>query len=494
MYFGKMMKKLNILFICINSICIPSIRTTQPILTVVIVVDQFAYHYLSKIKPYLRGGLKTMMDKGIVYQNAYFPHGSLATATGHAGLSTGTYARDHGFIANRWFNKDGTELKADDDDNPQSQVFLTDPTKFVGKSAHMLMTDTISDQFVLSAPKQLRPCYSISLKSRAAVATAGKLGLPIWFEQDEARFTSSKAYFPALPSWIDDFNKKTQYQLSKPLFWQSVYPPDSVAYQMVLPDSYQFVEKDVPRINQPIIAKLKQEGKRFHAGLVDAFVTTPAANALLFDLALKCIDHEAPAENKQMLLWLCLSSLDKIGHFLGPDSFEIIDMLYHFDHQLNIFLKKIEKKFGQDKVLFAITADHGATPIPELMQKKGYPAKRIYSKNITQDLNKLLEKNYGLKQFIIGYHHPYFYFDQKQDQLLSPEKRCALEEDLKQYLQKQPGKTLKDDVDGLLIPNKKARVLASCKVYTLSSITCGNSRDGWYTISGTCVLYSYGAQ
>jgi len=412
----------------------------SPRLTVVIVIDQFAYQYLRFIQPYLHYGLKQLLDGGIEYTNAYFPHGTTTTATGHAGLNTGTYAQDHGFIGNRWINNQNKEIKCDDDNSGNAAVFDNPKPLEPGKSAVRLMVDGLSDQFVLNAPPQNpnHDAYSISLKSRAAIATAGKLGKAIWFDINSTQFTSSHAYFEQLPNWLITFNKKMKNQIMIPFFWPSCYPIKSVAYANTTPATYQFTEKWLPRINTLV----NNNNQLTHNKKNETFLLTPAANQMLFNFALTTIGQEfsCPNNNKKMLLWLCLSSLDKLGHYYGPQSLEAVDMIYHLDRQLSNFITIVQQQLGADNVLFVLTADHGVTPIPELMQQKGYTAaQRISPNRLVQESNQLIEKKFGIKNLIVKYQSPQFFLNKKKLKLISFAKRTAIKDTIKKYLQKQPG-------------------------------------------------------
>src|SRR5271170_929098 len=108
-------KFLVIFFISLFSTdTIPSPHAYRPRLTIIMVVDQFAHSYLQKLAPFLNGGLKELMRKGVDYTNAYVPHAIPATATGHTGLNTGTFAKDHGIIRNSWI-ENNKKIMSDDD-------------------------------------------------------------------------------------------------------------------------------------------------------------------------------------------------------------------------------------------------------------------------------------------------------------------------------------------------------------------------------------------
>ena len=74
-----------------------------PRVTVVMIIDQFAYHYIPKLKKHLHHGLSELLSKGIVYTNAYHAHGIPETTPGHHALSSATLPKDHGAIAYQWF-------------------------------------------------------------------------------------------------------------------------------------------------------------------------------------------------------------------------------------------------------------------------------------------------------------------------------------------------------------------------------------------------------
>ena len=74
------------------------------------------------------------------------------------------------------------------------------------------------------------------------------------------------------------------------------------------------------------------------------FERTPAANQLLLDLALHTIKtHVTRKSCQEMLLWVCLSPLDMIGHEYGPQSREAIDMIYHLDCQIERFMDCVSR-------------------------------------------------------------------------------------------------------------------------------------------------------
>ncbi len=201
----------------------------KPRLTVIMVVDQFAYSYLPKLSPYLKNGIKFLMQHGVVYENAYYPHAMPSTAPGHTDLSAGITADYTGIIGNNWFDELGNKIAADDDDPQQAAVI--NPRGGVydyGKGPRNIMVDNISDQYVLAQePGMPRVAISLSIKSRSAICTANKLGKAIWLDTESGNFTSSKAYYEKLPNWLVSFNQQKRLSNLRSVTWPLYYPRNS---------------------------------------------------------------------------------------------------------------------------------------------------------------------------------------------------------------------------------------------------------------------------
>jgi predicted AlkP superfamily pyrophosphatase or phosphodiesterase len=70
-------------------------------------------------------------------------------------------------------------------------------------------------------------------------------------------------------------------------------------------------------------------------------------------------------EGHRDLLAISLSATDAIGHDFGPDSREVHDQILRLDLALGAFIDSVYARFPKDKVVFALTADHGVTSFPE---------------------------------------------------------------------------------------------------------------------------------
>lgn len=406
-----------------------------PHLTIIFIVDQFSYDTLQKLKRHMTGGIKHLLDNGVVYTNARHPHAVPTTATGHTAFNTGAYAREHGITANGWVDESGNKVDCDDDTPENAAVFSPTGLYSYGKSARNIMVDGISDQVVLaSRPGKNNKVFGISLKSRAAICCAGKLGKAIWFDDkgvdNKIGFTSSTAYFDELPEWIKEFNKEKDLASIETIHWSRAYPDRPGRYRFYHVDDYRFT-KGTRLVDTDIVI-----GKNY-----SLLEKTPYAMQLTLDLAKKCIEeHYRRYGNEKLVLWISLSTPDKIGHDYGPDSLEVIDILYHLDLQLHSFMRWVARKSRPHAPLYVLSADHGSSPLPEYLQEAGIDgARRIICPEITKQFNEYMQEQVGDSDFVTHFRSSSLFMDEAKIRQLPPKNREKFIADAKLFLTQTPG-------------------------------------------------------
>ena len=411
-------------------------QAAQP-LTVIIVIDQFAYSYLFKLSRYLKNGIKFFMQEGIFYKNAYYPHALPSTGPGHTGLATGITADYHGIVGNNWCDKEGNKIACDDGDFPKFAVInpINGDAYSVGKGPANIMVDGISDQFVLSSqPTNPHMVFSLSLKSRSAICTANKLGKAVWFDAKTGYFTSSHAYFDSLPSWLNTFNKQKKINTLSKISWPLYFSSHAAPYHFKNIDNYTYSSRP-PMAGKTFSINWNSEKP------LELFQRTPAANQLLFDLALHCIHtHINSKSPTKLLLWVCLSPLDMVGHNYGPQSREVIDMIYHLDAQIAQFMNAVSSYLKRSDTLFVLTADHGVSPIPEILNDEGYSqAHRINFDILVPALNQLVHNEFGIPDLIKSCTSSQIFFQENLFNTLNGEQQKGIIALLKEELVKHPG-------------------------------------------------------
>ncbi len=433
------MKKYNVAFLCAFFMCIPLVarNVRPPRLTVVLVVDQFAYHYIDKLYPHLKYGLKYLIDHGVCFTNANYPSGQPGTAGGHASLNTGVTADYHGFPSNAWYD-DGKKVTCDEDSSEDARVISPDGVYDYGRSAKRLMVDGLSDQCVLQrTPDSDFAVYSVSGKSRSAIGTAGWMGKPLWIDPQTGQFTSSKAYFDVLPAWVQEFNENHVTENLGSITWKPMYPLSPYAYNFFNINNYAFTRAQKTLLNKPLaVPNLENPENPYNL-----FEKTPQANQFILDCSLACIkEHVSRKTRDRLLLWICLSPLDKVGHQFGPDSMEAIDMIYHLDKQLRRFMRKTLRIIGKHELIFALTADHGVMPIPELLREQGMTkAQRIDRAEFLGNMNSVLKEKHSLDNFIVAYKGQELVLDQAALDELDSARHSAVLDDIRLCALKEPG-------------------------------------------------------
>ena len=389
-------------FFLLHSIVL-AYNNRPPRLTVVLVIDQCAYAYFNKLMPFFKHGLKYLAEHGVVYTNCHQDNGQPGTATGHANLNTGVAANYHGLVSNSWY-QNGIKVECDEDKSLDALVI--DPyngdTYDYGKSAKHLMVDGLSDQFVLhSQPGKKCFSYSISGKSRSAIATAGKLGKAVWFDNKRGMFTSSKAYFNELPEWLESFNHEHRVSMFGSVRWKLMYPRNPYAYNFFNINNYQCTRMKKSMLDRELLVPDVTNSDNKY----ELFEKTPHANQLILDCARSCIkEHVSRKHRDSLLLWVCLSPLDKVAHQFGPNNIEAIDMMYHLDKQIQRFMRQTLRIIGKHEVLFTLTADHAVMPIPEILHEQGLTQARRISRNELIDMiNKKISAKYSVDDMVMSY-------------------------------------------------------------------------------------------
>ncbi|CAN5116973.1 alkaline phosphatase family protein [soil metagenome] len=430
--------KRNTLLLCFYFIMQSScLLASRPQVTVIMVVDQFAAHYFSKLGCFFKHGIKELLDNGLVYQNANYPHAMPSTGPGHAALSTGCYPKDHGIVGNNWCTPQGVSVACDDDDPCKAAVInpITGRCYGNGKGPGNIMVDSISDQFMMAnQPESPRAVFSVSLKSRSAICTSNRMGKAIWLDGKTGHFTSSKAYFNQLPRWLKQFNQQHNLGSLSKVQWPLFYDRNSPEYDFKNIDNYSFAQR------ASIVGTTVSidHHDKYPFALFDM---TPAANQLIFDLATHCIQTQLQQNPcQELLIWVCLSSLDIVGHTYGPQSREAIDMIYHLDYQIQQFMNKLGTLLNSTDILFGLTADHGVSPIPELLEQEGFPtALRINYADLIPALNRTIKNKFDIDALVDNCMSAQLYIKEKKWNSLTTEQQTESISLLKNILQNHRG-------------------------------------------------------
>ena len=96
-----------------------------PRLLVTIVVDQMRADYLQQFARHWQKGFRTLLDQGLVFDNARYPYLVTVTCAGHATIGTGTFPHRHGMVNNTWWMRQDRMLTGCSTDAATSAVSYT---------------------------------------------------------------------------------------------------------------------------------------------------------------------------------------------------------------------------------------------------------------------------------------------------------------------------------------------------------------------------------
>lgn len=397
-----------------NALCTGTKQIDGRKITLLLIVDQLAMPTIQRTYPFLRGGIKMLIDKGIVYRQARHPHGMPETCPGHASISTGTLPSIHGIIANAWYDADAKKMNTCDIVEDPHAAVLSGPdgsvkNEFLG--IHNLLVDTLADQIMLhnGSSKEFK-VVTFSPKSRAAIMLAGSLGTPYWLDLETGNFTSGKQYMSTWPQWLTDFNEKAGINTMTSYTWRLSRAPQDPAYRLPRSDQYTSVTPKTAFVEHTIPLSIGTKNAFLN------FTMSPLCDAAMLELAKKYVHHwYANNESKHLCLMVSLSSLDRIGHAFGPESLEALDTLYQIDDMLNNFIENIITTVGEEQTTIMLTADHGITPIPEHMQEIGLQTagRAVITKETIAQWNKELEERFGIFPCIDHHELPYLYLSKE---------------------------------------------------------------------------------
>jgi predicted AlkP superfamily pyrophosphatase or phosphodiesterase len=331
----------------------------HPKLIVLIVIDQFRGDYLERYRADFKGnGFKLFLDKGANFTDCYYDYANTTTAPGHSTIGTGAYTDGHGIATNEWWDL-SRNVKREVSSVEDSRYAVVGDAKGAegGASPRNLLASTLGDELRLATHGQSQ-VYSVSLKDRAAILSAGaSANGAFWINPVSGRFITSSFYMTALPQWAQQFNASDE-----------------------------------------ISAAAQAGGVDNLTNFYEQVAISPAANDYQLDFARALIQGEQLGKHSTPdMLIISLSANDIEGHRYGPDSPQEREMVDGLDTSLDGFFSWLDKYLdgGLANTWVALTADHGVAPTPATAAALGLPAANINMKALTAALNAAMNDKFS---------------------------------------------------------------------------------------------------
>ena len=424
----SLMRKLNCLLVVLF-LAIPLVAMAEkPALVVLISVDQLRGDMPQEYRDrFVEGGFRRFFDAGVVYPNAHFGHTTTYTASGHATLATGGNPREHGLIGNSWIDAaTGDTVYCVQD--TEHTLLGANTSRTSGTSPKNMLSPTIGDALIDATDGEAR-VFSVSRKDRSAILMGGHKGKAYWFDGVSGRYITSTYYHDEYPAWITRWNDAKPADAYAGGAWTLLR--DRATY------TYRDQDEREAELTHPVIGETFPHSFEGLEGrsLYGVLNVTPFSDSLTVDIAQTLIrEHKLGRGSATDFLAVGLSATDGVGHAFGPYSLEAEDNVLRVDLLLSEFFEFLEEWIGMDKVVVALSADHGVDGNP--------PGQEMGIMNSTQTLEaaKAAVKNkYGADADYVGrFSTPYVYFT-PEALALPAEKQAEVEAVIARALRKVDG-------------------------------------------------------
>ncbi len=355
----------------------------RPRLVVLMVIDQLPSWSFATRARLMRKGIGRLLREGAYYPDAAYPYASTTTAAGHAALATGAPPAVTGILANVWYDRAlGASREAVEDPAypflPIARAAAAPaPATPPGASPARLKVDGIGDVLISARPGA--KAIGVSLKERSAILAVGRSrGLAaVWYDEDQAAFTTSAWYAQDLPAWLERL--ATERPISPRLrtwVWTPL-DPALLLGETGGPDDWPG-EGDAYGMGTAFPHDLGRS-----TNPAKAILDTPFGNEVVVEAALAAIDAEGlGADDVPDYLAVSFSAHDYAGHTWGQESWEELDLLLRLDAQIGELLAGLDARVGQGRYAVILTSDHGASRTIERTLARGKPARRVTPQEI----------------------------------------------------------------------------------------------------------------
>ena len=351
--------------------------TSAPKLVVLLVVDQMRADYLEWYGANFTAGFKRLTREGAWFTRAAYPYLDTVTCPGHSTIGTGTFPYHHGMILNNWYDPVTGKSPYCTDDPDATEISYNNLSPVQGDSAKRLMRPAIGEQIMARGGRSV----GLSFKPRSAVTLTGhKVTAVLWFD-DRGGWTTSSAFTPGPVPFLQKFIDSNPITNDLGKVWEKSLPP--TAYQGEDDVKAEGVFTGGTRTFPHVLGIDGKADTAFYS----RWQRSPYADEYLERMAEASIDALKLGRGANTdFLAVSFSSVDAVGHVMGPRSHEIQDLLARLDKTIGRLLTYLDTNIGAGNYVLGLSADHGVAEVPETIGKGG----RIASKTITEAVHKVL--------------------------------------------------------------------------------------------------------
>ena len=318
----------------------------RPTLIVFITVDQMRSDYFQRFDKQLTGGLRRLFDGGAFFVDGYQDHAITETAPGHSVTMSGRFPVHTGITMN----------SAGVNGVPDASILGSTERSDLPASPVRFQGTTLTDW--LKAANPATRFLSVSRKDRGAILPIGRSkGDVYWWTMSNGTFSTSHYYRDTLPAWVRRFNERKPGQQYAGKAWN-----------LLLPESAYPERDSVPAENRGANFMFPHEVPDDSLTAAKSAAAFPWMDEITLQFALAGLNQLGLGDspNRTDLLAISLSTTDAIGHAFGPDSREMHDQILRLDRYLGVFFDSLFTLRDHRRVVIALTADHGMSPLPTI--------------------------------------------------------------------------------------------------------------------------------
>lgn len=362
-----------------------------PKFVVSIVVDQLRGDYLRYFSStFGEKGFKRLMNEGLVYHSVEFGFPNLDEASSIASIYTGTYPYYHGITGKNKF-----------DTSKNREVSIVADENYLGNytndrlSPLTMQAGTIGDELKIASSGKSK-VYSIAPNAAQAILSGGRFANSVFWLDDVNGKWATTTYYKDIPYYVDRFNSSEATGNYNEKTWtQSHTHYLGFPYtKRTVPFSYSFGKSDKDRI-----LKIKQ------SSLINSEITSLATQFIEFS-------NFGNTKETDLLAITYYAGNYKLGEESEEYSYEIQDIYYRLDKDLEKLLDVIDRKVGLKHTLVVLTSGGYYDSLHQY--PNGYKAQgEFYPNRCTALLNMYLMAKYGQGNWVNNYYNHQIYLNKK---------------------------------------------------------------------------------
>ena len=288
--------------------------------------------------------LAALRKQGVTYVNATIGSAPSITGALHSTFGTGDYPREHGIPGNQMRNPEGEVVDTWlDDEDPR---YLKKPT--------------VSD--VWDKAEDNRPVvgavayegWHLGMLGRGSLEPGGDKDIAVVWDTEEEEWSTNSDFY-TLPDYLQttDIPRLQSYE-------EGLDPRDGLEDDTWFGHTLEQLQEPTVRPGTPAFVRF-----------------TGDAAAQVFQ------NEQFGKDDVTDLMWVELKAPDYAGHAWNVTRPEQGDVLAETDAQIARFKRLLDRKVGRGNYVFAISADHGQQPLPDL-----FGGWRINSVELQKDIDR----------------------------------------------------------------------------------------------------------